>query len=308
MGRISHEEGSVAAVGVGDLCAHVPVGDTEHLELGGGVDQRRTHEVAAAIFGEGLHRFGLGVPAVHEHPLLIGAVIHERAAGRGVDEEVEHTLCITDERAEVRAEMHHHERLDRPRPGQLDAERASHGAGRAVGGEQVTRVDPVRTLRPVDIDGHPVRPCAQRRPRVAVADIEVRGQQQRFEPVLAEVADRRRGDRQHLVALPFERQRADDVAAEPGDPVHFARLVWREALVEHGFHVDARLAPDLEGSSVDDVCSGRALRPVAPLQDDGRQPEPATESGGGQPGRAGADDHHVDALGGLHAGHQNTPS
>ena len=162
---------------------------------------------------------------MHEHPLPIGAVVHERTAGRRVDEEVEHTCRVGDERSEVGAEMHHHERLDGPRSGQLDAERTPHGARRAVGGEQMARLDAVLPLRPVDHDVHPVGLLGHRQPRVAVPNIEVGRQQQRFEPVLAEVADRRRRDHQHLVALPFERQRPDDLAAELGDPVDGARFL-----------------------------------------------------------------------------------
>ena len=222
MSRVPDEEGPAAAVGLGDLRAHVPVRDPEHLEVGGGVGQRCTDESAAARFGEGLHRFGFGVPAVHEHPLPIGAVIHERAARRRVDEEVEHAPRVADERSEVSTEMHHHERLDGPRSGQLDTERAPHAAPPAVGREQVARLDAVLPLRPVDHDAHPVGLLDHRRPRVAVADIEVCRQQQRFEPVLAEVADRCRGDRQHLVALTLERQGPDDLAAELGDPVDVA--------------------------------------------------------------------------------------
>ena len=140
----------------------------------------------------------------------------------------------------------------------------------------------------------PVGRLGRADPLVAVAHVQLRREQQRFEPVLAEVAQRRRRDRQHLVALALVGKGADHVAAQLRHPVDEAGLVGRERGVEDRAHRHAGLAPDLEGAGVDRVGRGRALRALALLQHDGGEADLVAEVGGRQAGGPATDDDDVD--------------
>ena len=94
--------------------------------------------------------------------------------------------------------------------------------------------------------------------------------EQRFEVVLGEVAQRRGRHRELLVALTFVGQAADDVAAELRDPVHGAGVGRVLRVGADVVDVEADLAPDLEGARVDGVSRGRALRSVAAFHDQRR--------------------------------------
>ncbi len=128
--------------------------------------------------------------------------------------------------------------------------------------------------------------------------------EQRFEPVLREVAERRGRDRQDVVALALEGQAPDEVASELGHPVHRAAVggVLRDR--PDALDVEPDLPPHLEGARVDDVGSGGPLRSVPPLDHEDGAPEPVEEERGGEPDRARSHDEDV----GLDVLHQNSPS
>ena len=110
-------------------------------------------------------------------------------------------------------------------------------------------------------------------PSVLVANRVEPGQQQRFETVLAEIAQRRGGDGEHVIALMFEGQRTDDLAAELGEPLGATSLVRRLRGGQHRDHVDTGLPPDLEGAGVDNMGGRRTLRPITTLEHDGAEAE-----------------------------------
>ena len=72
----------------------------------------------------------------------------------------------------------------------------------------------------VDVDGHAIVRLGRSGPGVAIPHVEFGCEQQRFEAVLAQIAQRCRRHGEHLVTLALVRQRADHLAAELGDPVH----------------------------------------------------------------------------------------
>ena len=308
VGGVADQEDPPVAVALGDLRAHVPRGDGQHLERHR-PGHRGAHQVGGTLGGDLL----LAVPHVHVDPLAVGAVGDERATAGRVDHEVQDTRRVTEQRPEVRRQMDHHERLDGARADQLDAQRTADATGRAVGRQHVRGTHGVGAVLSFDPRRHAAVVLLGRDPGVRVAHAQAVVEQQRLQPVLAEVAQRGGGDGQHLVALPFVRQRADGFAAEQGDPVDAAGLGRGEAGVEHRPHVHAGLPPDLERAGVDGVRGGGALRPLPTLDDDGRQPDLPAQVRGGEARGPGADHQHVDRLGGRRgvagcARHQKTPS
>ena len=135
------------------------------------------------------------------------------------------------------------------------------------------------------------------------AGLDERVDEQRFEVVLGEVAQRRGCHRELLVALAFVGQARDDLAAELGDPVHGAGVGRVLRVGADVVDVEADLAPDLEGARVDGVGGGRALWSVAAFHDQHGATEPLQQQRGGQADGPGAHDQDVD----VEVFHQNSP-
>ena len=90
--------------------------------------------------------------------------------------------------------------------------------------------------------------------------------------MLAEVAQRGRCDRQHLVALTLIGQAADQFSTEFGYPADHASLFWRQRSRKYSVHIDPGLAPDLERAGIDRVGRGCSLGTIALLEHDCREP------------------------------------
>ena len=125
--------------------------------------------------------------------------------------------------------------------------------------------------------------------------------------MLAEVAKWRGGDGQHLVTLPLERKRSDDLTTELGDPVHLSSHLGRRARRSDRCHFHAGLAPDLERSGVHDVRGGASLGTVSSLEHNVGEPDFVAEVGRSEAGRPCADDDDVDRRR-RRVRNQNTPS
>ncbi len=128
--------------------------------------------------------------------------------------------------------------------------------------------------------------------------------EQRFEVVLREIAERGGRHRELLIALAFVGQAGDDVAAELGDPVHGAGVGRVLRVGADVVDVETDLAPDLEGARVDGVRRGRALWSVAAFHDQHGTTEPLEQQRGREADGPRAHDQHVD----VEVFHQNSPA
>ncbi len=127
--------------------------------------------------------------------------------------------------------------------------------------------------------------------------------EQWFEVMLGEVAQRRGGHRELLVALAFVGQAPEHRPAQLGHPMHRAGIGGVLRLRTDGVNVEADLAPDLERARVDGVGGGRALWSVAAFHDRHRTAQPLEQERGSEPDGTGADDQDIDVYG----RHQNSP-
>ena len=238
----------------------------------------------------------------------------ERAATGRIDDEMQHSEIRRDEVGEIGGDVHHDEGLDRGRPDRFDAEPAAHTTAGTVGGEEIGGAHPGGAFGGLDLDDHMIIMLLGAHPSMLMADVLDAGEQQWFQTMLTEIAQRRGGDGEHVVALMLEGQRTDDLATEPGDPQGTAGLLGRLRRGQQGVHVDARLAPDLETAGVDDMRGRCSLGSLTTLEHDGTQPALGAQLCGRESGGTGADDDDIDRLdagvvgGGCILWHQNTPS
>ena len=121
--------------------------------------------------------------------------------------------------------------------------------------------------------------------------------------MLREVAQRRWGDGQLVVALLLIWQRTENVAAELGDPMHLARGRRRLRVGANAIDIDAELTPDFKRACVDHVCCGGALWPIAAFDDPNRMTHSGEQHRCAQANRAGTNDECIER--GLT--HQNNP-
>ena len=225
----------------------------------------------------------------------------------GIADPEQHARVVADELPEVGRDVHHDEALDAVRPLGLDAEPAPHRARRAVAREQPPTPHLERAAGPGHPRGHATLVARGALPTVCVAQVaaaDERVDEQGFEAVLGEVAQRRRCDRELIVALALVGQARDDLSAELRDPVHRARVGGVLRVRADVVDVEAHLAPDLERAGVDRVRRGRPLRSVAPLHEQHGATEPLEQQRGGEADRPGAHDEHVD----VDAFHQISPA
>ena len=121
--------------------------------------------------------------------------------------------------------------------------------------------------------------------------------------MLREVAQRRWGDGQLVVALLLIWQRTENVAAELGDPMHLARGRRRLRVGANAIDIDAELTPDFKRACVDHVRCGGSLWPITTFDNPNRMTHSSEQHRGAQANRAGTNDECVERG----VAHQNNP-
>jgi hypothetical protein len=277
VGRVAGQEDAPPTHRLGGLGAHPPGCLAEDLciELGAGgfVDDRPTPAIGVVV-----DRFRLRIDAMHEHPVRVDVVGDEDAVDLGIEHEVENRRPLGGEGTQIGSEVDHQEAPDQRRAMQLDLEELANTARSTVAPEDVATAhvprDSGRQLG--DPRNHHVAVLTGVLPPMAVAKLGARRGaelvgQDRFEAVLGQIAQWRRRAIETILALAFERQPADQLAAQPGDEVDMPGVGRVLARGMDALHVQSGLSADLIGSGVDDVRGGRGLGSVASLDDERRE-------------------------------------